>query len=64
MSSFSMHILRETYDPKKQIGIIRCNQKSVPKVVAGLGLISRIGDIRVTFKILKISGTIKSLGKT
>jgi RNase P/RNase MRP subunit POP5 len=33
----------------------------VEKVLAGLGLISRLGDSRIIFKILKVSGTIKGL---
>jgi len=61
ISKTSMWIIKNLYDPEKQVGVIRCNNKSVPQVVAGLGLISRLGDVRVTFKILKISGTIRGL---
>ena len=63
MSHFSMHLMKELYDSTNQTGIIRCNHLSVSKVIAGLGLISRIGDIRVTFKIIKVSGTLKKLKK-
>jgi len=61
VSKQSLWLIKNTYNSRKQIGIIRCNNKSVPEVVAGLGLISRLGDVRVIFKILKISGTIKRL---
>jgi len=61
VSKTSLWIVKNLYDPEKQVGVIRCNNKSVPQVLAGLGLISRLGDIRVTFKILKISGTIRGL---
>jgi RNase P/RNase MRP subunit POP5 len=35
----------------------------VPAVLAGLGIVKRLGDNRVAIKILKVSGTIKGLGK-
>jgi ribonuclease P/MRP protein subunit POP5 len=60
-SKLSFWIVKNLYNPELQIGVIRCNNKSVSKVIACLGLISRLGDIRVIFKILKVSGTIKGL---
>jgi len=60
-SKLSLWIVKNLYDTEKQIGIIRCNNKSVQQVIAGLGLISRLGDTRITIKILKVSGTIKGL---
>ncbi|MBI2547424.1 MAG: ribonuclease P protein component 2 [Candidatus Aenigmarchaeota archaeon] len=61
VSQLNVSVVRNLYDSQNQIGVIRCNNKSVPKVIAGLGLITRLGESRVIFKILKISGTIKSL---
>lgn len=61
VSKTSMWLIKNLYNEKEQIGVIRCNNKSVSQVIAGLGLISRLGDIRVIFKILKVSGTIKGL---
>lgn len=61
VSKFSMWIIKNLYNQEKQIAVIRCNNKSVSQVIAGLGLISRLGDIRVIIKILKVSGTIKGL---
>ena len=60
-SKLSFWIVKNLYDPEKQFGVIKCNNKSVQKVIAGLGLISRLGEARVTIKILKVSGTIRGL---
>ena len=59
LSKTSVWLIKNLYDPKNQIGVIRCNHKSLTQVLACLGLISRLGESRV--KILKISGTIKNL---
>jgi ribonuclease P/MRP protein subunit POP5 len=61
VSKTSVWLIKNLYDSEKQVGVIRCNNKSVQQVIAGLGLISRLGDVRVTFKILKVSGTIRGL---
>jgi len=61
VSKTSMWLLKDRWDQKRQIGILRCNHKSVQEVVTILGLINRLGDNRITFKILKVSGTIKSI---
>jgi len=61
VSRQSMWLIKNLYDEQNQIGVIKCNNKSVPAVVAGLGFITRMGDTRVVFKILSISGTIKGL---
>jgi ribonuclease P/MRP protein subunit POP5 len=61
VSKTSVWLLKDTWDEKNQTSILRCNHKSVQEVIASLGLIDRLGDDRITFKILKISGTIKSI---
>jgi len=61
ISKTSLWLIKNLYSEKDQIGVIKCNNKSVPQVIACLGLISRLGDARVIFKILKVSGTIKGL---
>jgi RNase P/RNase MRP subunit POP5 len=61
VSKTSFWLLKDCWHQEKQIGILRCNHKSVQVIIASLGLIDRLGDNRVTFKILKISGTIKSI---
>ncbi len=61
VSKTSFWLMKDCWDQKRQKGISRCNNKSVQEVLASLGLIDRLGDNRITFKILKISGTIKSI---
>ncbi|MDI6798424.1 MAG: Rpp14/Pop5 family protein [Candidatus Aenigmarchaeota archaeon] len=61
VSKMSMYVIKSLYDIERQIGVVRCNNKSVSQVISCLGLISRLGDTRVIFKILKVSGTIKGL---
>ncbi len=61
LSKTSVWLIKNLYNEEKQIGVVRCNHKSVPQVITCLGLISRLGDSRVVFKILKVSGTIKGL---
>lgn len=55
----SVWLMKDRWDGNNQKGIIRCNNTSVTDVIASLGLIDRLGDNRVNFKILKVSGTIK-----
>lgn len=62
VSKTSVWLMKDCWDSEKQIGILRCNHKSVPTVLGALGFVDRLGDNRITFKILKISGTIKGLG--
>ena len=59
VSKTSVWLMKDCWNRKKQIGILRCNHKSVQDIIATLGLIDRLGDNRITFKVLKVSGTIK-----
>lgn len=59
-SKTNMWIVKESFDEKNQSGLIRCSHTSVEHVRASLALIERIGDVRVVFKVLGISGTIKA----
>jgi ribonuclease P/MRP protein subunit POP5 len=61
VSKISMWLLKDTWNPVKKIGIIKCNNKGVEFIIASLGLIDRLGDDRICFKILKVSGTIRGL---
>ena len=61
VSKTSMWLLKDTWNQKRGIGIIKCNHKSTEKIIASLGLIDRLGDNRICFKILGISGTIHGL---
>lgn len=60
-SKLSFWIIKNLYDPERQVGVIRCNNQSVQQTIAGLGLVSRLGETRITIKVLKVSGTIKGL---
>ena len=60
-SKLSLWLMKNLYDEKMQSGVIRCNNKSVDKIIAVMGLISRLGDARIIFKILKVSGTLRGL---
>ena len=61
VSKTSFFILRNLWNEREQNGVIRCNNGSVPKIIAGLGLIARLGQQRIVVKIGKVSGTIKGL---
>ncbi len=60
---FGFKFLDEKWSEKEQVGIIKCNHLYVPNIIVALGLLQRLGDYRINVKILKISGTIKSLQK-
>jgi len=61
VSKTSFWLLKDTWNPKIGTGIIKCNHKSTEVIIASLGLIDRLGDNRICFKILGVSGTIKGL---
>ncbi len=62
VGKFGLNLIKNLWDNKKKVGVIRCNHLYLNKVLAGLGLIQRLGDNRINFKIIKISGTIRKLG--
>jgi len=62
-ASMDLWLIKNLYDSKKQIGILRCEHDDVHSSISCLGTISRLGDSRVSIKILKVSGTIKGLEK-
>lgn len=61
VGKMSVWIVKNLWSRNEQSGVIRCNNSSVPQLIAGLGLISRLGESRIIFKILGVSGTIKGL---
>ena len=63
VAGMDLWLVKNLYDSSKQIGIVRCAHTAVPAVLACMGLLARLGDMRVAVKILKVSGTIKGLGK-
>jgi len=60
-AKLSLWLIKNLFDQKEQTAVLKCNSKSVEQIVAGLGLISRIGDSRIIIKILKVSGTLRGL---
>jgi len=64
VASMGLWLVKNLYDSSKQIGIVRCAHTAVPAVLACMGLLARLGDVRVSAKILKVSGTIRGLGKS
>jgi len=63
VSRMSVWFVKNTWDDKSQSGVIRCNHLSVPQLIAGMGLISRLGESRIVLKVESVSGTIKGLEK-
>jgi len=53
-------IIKNLWDPKKQTGWLGCSPRSVDDVKISLALIHQIGDERVIFQVIRVSGTIKS----
>jgi len=53
-------VVRDVYDEKRQVGILRCSHTSVEHIRTALALVQRIGDVRVIIKVLGVSGTIKA----
>jgi len=53
-------IIRNLWDQKRQTGWLECSTASVDDVKLSLALVHQIGDERVIFQVLRVSGTIKS----
>jgi ribonuclease P/MRP protein subunit POP5 len=63
VSRTSAWLVKNLWNPDEQSGVVKCNNVSAPQIISGLGFISRLGESRVIFKIMKVSGTIKGLNK-
>ncbi len=59
-SKANIKVIRDAYDEKRQMGILRCSHDDVEQVRAALALVQRTGDARVIFRVLGISGSIKA----
>ncbi|MFH1450369.1 MAG: Rpp14/Pop5 family protein [archaeon] len=53
-------IIRNLWSRDEYKGFVRCNSKYVDAVKVGLSLIHHVGDSKVIFQTLRVSGTIKS----
>ncbi len=49
------------FDEKKQQGFLICNRNYKSEVVVALSLIKGVGEVRVSFQVFGVSGTIKAL---
>ena len=56
----NIRIIKNLWNSKTQTGFIRCDHRYVDLIKTGLALIHQIGDERVIFQTLRVSGTIKS----
>ena len=53
-------VIKNLWEQRKQEGVVRCSHRYVDDVKVSLGLVRQIGDARVIFQTLRVSGTIKS----
>jgi ribonuclease P/MRP protein subunit POP5 len=60
LAQANVHIIKNLWDSREQKGFIKCSHRFVDEVKVGLGLIHQIGDSRVIFQTLRVTGTIKS----
>jgi RNase P/RNase MRP subunit POP5 len=56
----NIRIIKNLYDQKGGTGFIQCDPRSVDHVKMGLSLVHQIGDQRVAFQTIRVTGTIKS----
>lgn len=60
LSKANVRIIKNLWNPGKQSGFIQCSPKFVDAVKVSLSLVRQIGDARVIFQSIRVSGTIKS----
>ena len=60
ISSSGFRIIRNLWDSQNQEGWLSCTPASVDDIRMSLALVHQIGDSRVIFRTLRVSGTIKS----
>lgn len=53
-------LIKNLWDGRQKKGFMQCNLKYVDQVKMSVALIHQIGDQRVIFQVLRVSGTIKS----
>lgn len=56
-----MHFSLVLYAPESGLGILRCSRNSLNKLKACLVLLGYVNNAKVSVRVLKTSGTIKSL---
>jgi RNase P/RNase MRP subunit POP5 len=60
LSTSNAKMIRNLWDEEKQEGWISCTPKAVDDLKMSLALIHQIGDSKVIFRVMRVSGTIKS----
>ncbi|MFB6076280.1 MAG: Rpp14/Pop5 family protein [Candidatus Aenigmatarchaeota archaeon] len=56
-------VVKDKWNDKKQIGLVKCNHNHVKHVRSALALIEMLGDIKVIIKTLGVSGTMRGAEK-
>jgi RNase P/RNase MRP subunit POP5 len=51
------------FDTETNRAVVRCSHKALPMVRASIASITKIGNQRAAFHILRVSGTLKALNK-
>lgn len=60
LAKADVNFIRNLWNGKSKTGVIRCSHKYVDKVKFGMSLVHQIGDQKVVFQTLRVSGTIKA----
>jgi len=60
LAQASPRLIKNLWDGRKKKGYLQCSPKYVDQVKMALALIKQIGDQRVIFHVIRVSGTIKS----
>ncbi len=60
-SKTGLWVMKDLFNASKGTGVIKCRHDAVAILRSSLALIDRIGDSKVIFRVLGVSGTIKSL---
>ena len=56
-------VIKNTYDEKKKMGLIKCAHTAVEDVRTALAFVNKIGENRLIIRVLGISGTMKAAKK-
>ncbi len=59
-SAAKIRVIKNQWSPSESRGVLRCSHRYVDDIKMSLALIHQIGDSRVIFRTLRVSGTIKS----
>ena len=60
-SQAGLYLVR--FDSETRVGILRCHHNTLPMVRAAVASITKIGDAKAAVHVLRVSGTLKALGR-